>query len=129
MGHHPELWYEAAQFLVRMSRDLTDSGDMIGGKKLGDDAADLYRRATSILMKQNPLIHFAYANFEEGRGKLDKCHQIYQKLTDITDMDPTLTFIQYMRFARRSEGIKGTFYSPIKHLKMFFCQISEIKMI
>jgi len=107
MGHHPELWYEAAQFLVRMSRDLTDSGDMIGGKKLGDDAADLYRRATSILMKQNPLIHFAYANFEEGRGKLDKCHQIYQKLTDITDMDPTLTFIQYMRFARRSEGIKA----------------------
>ena len=110
MGHHPELWYEAAQYLVRMSRDLTDSGDMIGGKKLGDDAADLYRRATSILMKQNPLIHFAYANFEEGRGKFDKCHQIYQKLTDITDMDPTLTFIQYMRFARRSEGIKGTFY-------------------
>ena len=35
MGHHPELWYEAAQFLVRMSRDLTDAGDMIGGKKLG----------------------------------------------------------------------------------------------
>ena len=46
MGHHPELWYEAAQFLVRMSRDLIDSGDMIGGKKLGDEAADLYRRAT-----------------------------------------------------------------------------------
>ena len=47
----------------------------------------------AVLMKQNPLIHFAYTNFEEGRGKFDKCHQIDQKLTDITDMDPTLTFI------------------------------------
>ena len=55
-------------------------------------------------MKQNPLIHFAYANFEEGRGKFDKCHQIYQKLTDIPEAEPTLTYIQYMRFARRSEG-------------------------
>ena len=110
MGHHPELWYEAAQYLVRMSRDLTDSGDMIGGKKLGDEAADLYRRATDKnrgLMKHNPLIHFAYANFEESRGKVEKCRQIYDKLTNISDLDPTLTFIQFMRFARRAEGLKS----------------------
>jgi cleavage stimulation factor subunit 3 len=107
MGHHPELWYEAAQYLVRTAREVADAGDMNGGKKLGDDAADLYRRATSILMKNNPLIHFAYANFEEGRGKTEKCHSIYTKLTDLADQDPTLTFIQYMRFARRCEGIKS----------------------
>ena len=107
MGHHPELWYEAAQYLVRMSREMVDSGDMNGGKNLGDQASELYRRATNILMKQNPLIHFAYANFEEGRGKFEKVHQIYTKLTDIPSMDPTLTFIQYMRFARRAEGIKA----------------------
>ena len=64
MGHHPELWYEAVQYLVRMSREMVDSGDMNGGKNLGDQASELYRRATNILMKQNPLIHFAYANFE-----------------------------------------------------------------
>ena len=107
MGHHPELWYEAAQYLVRTAREVADAGDMNGGKKLGDDAADLYRRATSILMKNNPLIHFAYANFEEGRGKTEKCHVIYKKLTDLPELDPTLTFIQYMRFARRCEGIKS----------------------
>ena len=56
--------------------------------------------------KHNPLIHFAYANFEESRGKVDKCRQIYDKLTNISDLDPTLTFIQYMRFARRAEGLK-----------------------
>ena len=64
MGHHPELWYEAAQFLVRMSRDLIDSGDMIGGKKLGDEAADLYRRATDKtrgLMKDRS--HIFLSNF------------------------------------------------------------------
>jgi cleavage stimulation factor subunit 3 len=80
---------------------------MIGAKRLGDEAAELYRRATQALMKNNPLIHFAYANFEEDRGRFAKAHQIYQKLTDIRECDPTLTFIQYMRFARRSEGIKA----------------------
>ena len=61
MGHHSELWYEAAQFLVRMSRDLIGSGDMIGGKKLGDEAADFYRRATDKtkgLMKDRSHIFF-----------------------------------------------------------------------
>lgn len=106
LGHHPELWYEAAQYLVRTSQELIESGDMNGGKKMGDEASELYRRATNVLMKKNPLIHFAYANFEEARGRFEKAHQIYQKLTDIRELDPTLTFIQYMRFARRSKGIK-----------------------
>ena len=80
--------------LVRTSQELIESGDMNSGKKMADDASELYRRATNVLMKKNPLIHFAYANFEEGRGRFEKTHQIYQKLTDIRELDPTLTFIQ-----------------------------------
>jgi len=84
---------------------------MNGGKRMGDEATELYRRATNVLMKKNPLIHFAYANFEEGRGRYEKAHTIYQKLTDIRELDPTLTFIQYMRFARRLV----IFYRKWKH--------------
>lgn len=107
LGHHPEMWYEAAQFLVRSSQEFIDAGEMHAGKRLGDEAAELYKRATGQLMKRNPLIHFAYANFEESRGNYETVTSIYTKLTDISELDPTLTFIQYMRFARRTEGIKA----------------------
>ena len=41
-------------------------------------------------MKQNNLIHFAYADFEEGRMKYDKVHTIYQRLLETKDVDLTL---------------------------------------
>ena len=55
LGHHPEMWYEAAQFLVRSSQEFIDAGEMHAGKRLGDEAAELYKRATGQLMKRNPL--------------------------------------------------------------------------
>lgn len=39
--------------------------------------------------------------------KYDKVHSIYNKLLAIEDIDPTLVYIQYMKFARRAEGIKS----------------------
>lgn len=39
--------------------------------------------------------------------KYDKVHNIYNKLLAIEDIDPTLVYIQYMKFARRAEGIKS----------------------
>ena len=59
--------------------------------------------------------------------KYDKVHQMYQKFLSIPDVDPTLvcvriailmslpsnhritfqTYVQYMKFARRAEGIKS----------------------
>lgn len=39
--------------------------------------------------------------------KYDKVHNIYNKLLTIDDIDPTLVYIQYMKFARRAEGIKS----------------------
>lgn len=77
-------------------------------------------------MSQNGLLYFAYADYEEGRIKYDKAHQIYTKYVEQADIDPSLVFnhvplfvfalsysyfmqgyIQYMRFARRAEGIKS----------------------
>ena len=39
--------------------------------------------------------------------KLDKSHQIYERALSVEDLDPTLVYIQFMKFARRSEGIKS----------------------
>lgn len=43
----------------------------------------------------------------KSRMKYEKVHSIYNKLLVIEDIDPTLVYIQYMKFARRAEGIKS----------------------
>lgn len=55
-----------------------------------EEAANMFERATSTLLTKNMLLYFAYADYEEGRLKYEKVHQIYQKYLDIKDIDPTL---------------------------------------
>jgi cleavage stimulation factor subunit 3 len=107
LGHHPDIWYEAAQFLEQSSKLLTEKGDVNAAKLFSDEAAAVYERATASLLKKNMLLNFAYADFEEGRRHYEKAQQIYNRYLDITDVDPTLAYIQYMRFARRTGGIKS----------------------
>ncbi|XP_076467376.1 cleavage stimulation factor subunit 3-like [Babylonia areolata] len=107
LGHHPDVWFEAASYLEQSSRVLSEKGDQNAGKLFADEAAAIYERATTTIMKSNMLIYFAYADFEETRMKYDKVHQIYKRLVEREEVDPTLPFIQYMKFARRAEGIKS----------------------
>ncbi|XP_049793735.1 protein suppressor of forked [Schistocerca nitens] len=107
LGHHPDIWYEAAQFLEQSSKLLTEKGDVTAAKLFSDEAAAVYERATASLLKKNMLLYFAYADFEEGRLKYEKVHQIYGRFLEIPDIDPTLAYVQYMKFARRAEGIKS----------------------
>ncbi|XP_063217787.1 protein suppressor of forked [Bacillus rossius redtenbacheri] len=107
LGHHPDIWYEAAQFLEQSSKLLTEKGDVNAAKLFSDEAATIYERATASLLSKNMLLYFAYADFEEGRLKYEKVHQIYSRFLDIPDIDPTLAYVQYMKFARRAEGIKA----------------------
>ncbi|GLV37008.1 suppressor of forked [Carabus blaptoides fortunei] len=107
MGHHADIWYQAAQFLEHSCKVLQEKGDVNAAKLFSEEAANMFERATSTLLSKNMLLYFAYADYEEGRVKYDKVHQIYQKYLDIADIDPTLTYVQYMKFARRAEGIKS----------------------
>lgn len=50
----------------------------------------MFERATSTLLSKNMLLYFAYADYEEGRLKYEKVHQVYQKYLEIQDIDPTL---------------------------------------
>ncbi|XP_035663153.1 cleavage stimulation factor subunit 3-like [Branchiostoma floridae] len=107
LGHRPDIWYEAAKYLEESSKLLSEKGDLNAGKMFSDEAAAMYERAISTLLKKNMMLYFSYADFEENRMKHQKVHSIYNKLLGIDEIDPTLGYIQYMKFARRAEGIKS----------------------
>ncbi|KAL5010433.1 hypothetical protein ScPMuIL_012738 [Solemya velum] len=108
LGNHPDIWYEAATYLEHSSKIITEKGDSNAGRMFADEAAALYERAVTSLMKNNMLLYFAYADFEENRMKYEKVHSIYKRLLSVQEINPTLGYIQYMKFARRAEGIKTT---------------------
>lgn len=107
LGHHADVWYQAAQFLEYSCKVLAEKGDVNASKLFSEEAANMFERAINSLLSKNILLYFAYADYEEGRLKYEKVHQIYQKYLDMTDIDPTLAYVQYMKFARRAEGIKS----------------------
>lgn len=107
LAYHPDVWIEAANYLEQSSKILTEKGDQNAGKMFADEAAALFERAITSTMKGNMLIYFTYADFEESRMKYEKVHSIYKRCVAVETMDPTLVYIQYMKFARRAEGIKS----------------------
>lgn len=107
LGYHADVWFEAASYLEQASRLLSEKGDQNAGKLFAEEAASVYERAIGSLLKKSTLLHFAYADFEETRMKYEKVHGIYKRYVGISDVDPTLCYIQYMKFARRAEGIKS----------------------
>ncbi|PAV61630.1 hypothetical protein WR25_00658 [Diploscapter pachys] len=108
LGYYPEIWYDAAAFLQHAAKMLEDKGDVKQAQQMTNDAQQLYERAINGLMKESPLIYYAYADFEEQRRKYDNVKKIYDKLLEIESLDPTLTYIQLMKFARRTEGVRST---------------------
>ena len=72
-------------------------------------------------MKKCALLYFTYADFEEQNMKFEKVavmyilesdvsyskvHKIYTDFLEVESIDPTLAYVQYMKFCRRAEGIK-----------------------
>lgn len=96
LGHHPAVWHQAAHFLDFSSKILTEKGDVNAAKNLSDEAGTMFERATNTLLSKNMLLYFAHADFEEGRVKYERVHQIYQKFLDIPDIDPTLVSNKFL---------------------------------
>ncbi|KAI1287093.1 Cleavage stimulation factor subunit 3 [Halotydeus destructor] len=107
LGHYPDIWYEFASYLEESARKLEEKGDAKKHALYLDQAAAIFERATGDLLKGNILINFAWADFEEGRNKKEKATKIYTDLLEIVNINPTLVYVQYMKFARRAEGIKS----------------------
>ena len=107
LGYHVDLWYEACAYLEQTSLIYSERGDAHLSKRFLDEASNLYERATQTYMRSNMLIHFAYADLEEYRLNIEKARIIYNRLLDVNEAnlkDPTLAYIQAMRFERRTDG-------------------------
>ena len=65
----------------------------------------IYDRAIAGPLRKNQLLFFAYVDFEEARLQYQEVHKIYQRYIEIEDIDPTMVYVHYMKFARRAEGI------------------------
>ena len=79
---------------------------MDNSKKWLDEAGQLYERAVTGVLNKCSLLYFTFADFEEANMNFEKVHKIYRDFLAVQDIDPTLGYIQYMKFCRRAEGIK-----------------------
>ncbi|OUC48234.1 SPFH/Band 7/PHB domain protein [Trichinella nativa] len=104
---HCNIWYEASVFIQQASDLLIERGDAKLGMSLMNANISLFERAVHSLKLNNMLLHFAYADFEEQRMKFDKTQVIYNRLVECNDVNPTLAYIQFMKYFRRTEGIKS----------------------
>jgi cleavage stimulation factor subunit 3 len=55
-----------------------------------EEVANILDRAINGVMSRNALMYFTFTDFEEGRLKYEKVHQMYNKFLSIPDIDPTL---------------------------------------
>lgn len=73
LAYHPDFWHEASSYLYKKSKQLGESNkeknseeNQLKLKEITENAAgNLYERSLKSFMKDNMLIHFAYADFEE----------------------------------------------------------------
>ncbi|OAF69764.1 mRNA 3'-end-processing protein RNA14 [Intoshia linei] len=97
MNQSVHIWLKFAQYLQESSDMLLSIGDQVGASKLSKDAMNVYERAFKSHVKNEPIMNKKY----------DNVVKIFQKLIDNENTDPTLAYIQYMRFSKRVDGIKS----------------------
>ncbi|VDK73511.1 unnamed protein product [Litomosoides sigmodontis] len=106
LGYYPDMWYEAALFQQQAAAVLEEKGDVKLAATMNTDIIQLFERAVGGLLKESQLLFFAYADYEEERMKFDNVRKIYDRLLAIETADPTLAYIQLMKFVRRTEGVQ-----------------------
>jgi len=107
LGYFPDIWYEAALFQQQAEKSLTDKGGVKQSATINEEIIALYEKAISGLMKDSQILYFSYADFEEERRNFEKAKATYNRLLDREDINPTLAYIQFMKFIRRTEGVKA----------------------
>lgn len=140
MAHHPSIWFEAADYLIKSAEGYRDKNPAYG-KLLEDQVCKLFERAIAdeSPVRASILVHFQYAEYKEKLRDYEAVNKIYQRLyqknigggmvisddsmkevksekeqhdpisglASVKVLDPTLGYIQHMKFARRVEGIKS----------------------
>ncbi|VDD87394.1 unnamed protein product [Enterobius vermicularis] len=106
LGYYPDIWYEASLFQQKAATALAEKGDVKTANVMNAEIAQLFERAIGGLLKTSQLLFFAYADFEEERMKYENVKKIYDRYLALEECDPTLAYIQLMKFVRRTEGVQ-----------------------
>ena len=107
MSTHVDVALEAVLYLQQQASVMAEKCEITMSKFYTEEALQMYERLLKGSMANNMLVYFAYADYEESRMNYQKVAQIYDKLLDKKEIDPSLCYIQYMRFLRRAEGIRS----------------------
>jgi cleavage stimulation factor subunit 3 len=65
LATQPDIYYDYASCLQQMSISMAERCDTFMSKQYEEEAVNLYERAIKTFMKNNMLIYFSYADFEE----------------------------------------------------------------
>ncbi|KHJ45231.1 suppressor of forked protein [Trichuris suis] len=104
---HVEFWCEAVEFLQNAAERMFELAMEEAGRNAHKDTVALFERAINSSMCKTLLIYCLYAEFEEGCNRLANVHSIYRRFISRSDVDPSLAYIHYMKFANRTEGIRS----------------------
>lgn len=89
---HPHVWYDYATWHAQNNNP--------------DAAVLVFQRALAAL-PESAVLHFAYAELQEGRGRIQEAKAIYEALLNNEATASSLAHIQMMRFVRRTEGMEA----------------------
>ena len=64
LAYHPDIWYEAANFLHEQSKQFKQENKNEDAEKYAKNAEELYERAITDFMQNNLLLNLAYAGFQ-----------------------------------------------------------------
>ena len=76
LGHHPNIWLEAALFLQDSAKILAEKGEVDNSKMFLEQTEAFYDRVTGGVLKKCMLLHFAFADFQEQQMKVSN-NKIY----------------------------------------------------
>ena len=65
LATHPDINFEAINYLQQMSALMAEKCEVTTSKYYAEEAVQMFERAIKSTMKNNMLIYFAYADYEE----------------------------------------------------------------
>jgi cleavage stimulation factor subunit 3 len=86
--HYPEIWYDSAMWQL-------ENNDY-------DSAVAVLQKA-NIALADNLFLHYQLADLLESHSDIKRAKEVYENL--LKKKSDTLIYVQYMRFARRQEGV------------------------
>lgn len=69
LANHPDIYFEVTSYLQNISTLMEEKSDAVLSKFYANEAINIYERAINGFMRKNPLIYFAYCDFEEVKLK------------------------------------------------------------